>query len=66
MNSILLTAGASTFDLSALLEGGTSVITWLITAMGSFLGFITSNTALLVWFFVSLAALGLKFIRAFF
>lgn len=66
MNGILLSGAASTFDLSALLEGGTSVITWLITAMTSFLGFITSNTALLVWFFVSLAALGLKFIRAFF
>ena len=63
-NAILMEA--TTFTLETLLTNGTSVITWLISAMTSFLGFITSNTALLVWFFVSLAALGLKFIRAFF
>lgn len=66
MEYVLMTVAEGGFELATLLEGGTSVITWLITAMGSFLTFITGNTALLVWFFVSLAALGLKFIRAFF
>lgn len=54
------------FTISALLEGGTSLVTWLITTMGSFLTFMTSNTALLVWFFASLALLGMKIIRTFF
>lgn len=54
------------FTIATLLESGTSLVTWLISAMGSFLGFMTSNTALLVWFFASLALLGLKIIRTFF
>lgn len=54
------------FDLSDLLTSGTSLVTWLITTMGSFLTFMTSNTALLVWFFASLALLGLKIVSAFF
>lgn len=63
---MVVASGASGFDLSDLLSSGTSVITWLISAMTSFLGFMTSNTALLVWFFASLALLGLKIIRGFF
>lgn len=59
-------SSASGFQISELLTNGTSVITWLISAMTSFLGFMTSNTALLVWFFASLALLGLKIIRGFF
>lgn len=62
----MLLAEATPFTIATLLESGTSVITWLISAMTSFLGFMTSNTALLVWFFASLALLGLKVIRAFF
>lgn len=64
---MVVASGASSgFDLSDLLSSGTSVISWLISAMTSFLGFMTSNTALLVWFFASLALLGLKIIRGFF
>lgn len=63
---VVYSSGSSGFDLSELLSSGTSVVTWLLTAMTSFLGFMTSNTALLVWFFASLALLGLKIIRGFF
>lgn len=54
------------FTIATLLESGTALVTWLISAMTSFLGFITSNSALLVWFFASLALLGMKIIRTFF
>lgn len=57
---------AAAFTIDALLTSGTSLVSWLIEAMTSFLGFMTTNTALLVWFFVSLALLGLKCIRKFF
>lgn len=57
---------AAAFTIDTLLTSGTSLVSWLIEAMTSFLGFMTTNTALLVWFFVSLALLGLKCIRKFF
>lgn len=54
------------FSIDTLLTYGTNLVTWLISAMTSFLGFMTTNSATLVWFFVSLALLGLKCIRKFF
>lgn len=62
----MILAEATPFTIETLLAAGTSLVTWLISAMTSFLGFLTSNTALLVWFFASLALLGMKIIRTFF
>lgn len=59
-------AGAGGYTITQLLTSGTELVTWLVTTMGSFLTFLTSNTALLVWFFASLALLGMKIIRTFF
>lgn len=64
MGAIMMAEAGFTID--TLLTSGTSLVTWLISAMTSFLGFMTTNTAILVWFFASLALLGLKCIRAFF
>lgn len=54
------------FDLSYLLESATTVLTWFITSLGSILTFFTANTALLIWFLVSLAGAAFVFFRKLF
>lgn len=60
---MLLTESA--FTLASLLESGTTVLTWFITAMGSVLNFMTSNSALLIWLIVSLIGAACIFLRKF-
>lgn len=54
------------FGLANLLESATTVLSWFITSLGSILSFFTSNTALLVWFLVSLVGAGFVFFRRLF
>lgn len=56
MNPVLLTADAST--MTGLLSMGGEVVTWLVTQMGAFLTFITSNPIILLGAIIMLAGLG--------
>lgn len=56
----------ASFGLSSLLESATTVLTWFITSLGSILNFFTANTALLIWFLVSLVGAGFVFFRKLF
>lgn len=60
---IILTSGSTGGDLSAILSAATSLATWVITTLGSFLNFITSNPAILVLFLMMLVsfAVGMLF-----
>ena len=53
----LLSSGteAASFSLADVLAGATTMVNWFVTAMGSFLGFITSNPIVLVMFMILLA-----------
>lgn len=49
-------------DISTVLSSATSVVTWIISAMGSYLGFITNNPIILVMFLILLAGAGIGFL----
>lgn len=49
-------------DISTVLSSATSVVTWIISAMGSYLGFITSNPIILILFLILLAGAGIGFL----
>lgn len=52
----LTTTDATTIE--GILEMATKVITWLVTSMGSYLTFITSNPIILLMAIIMLAGLG--------
>ena len=49
-------------DIATVLSSATSVVTWVISAMGSYLGFITDNPIILVMFLILLAGAGIGFL----
>lgn len=49
-------------SLSGLLEAATQVVTWIITAMGSYLAFVTSNPVILMMFLILLAGTAIAFL----
>lgn len=55
--------GSDAADLSSILSAATSLATWIITTIGSFLTFITSNPVILVLFLMMLVsfAVGILF-----
>lgn len=56
-------SGGDTADLSSILSAATSLATWIISTIGSFLTFITSNPVILVLFLMMLVsfAVGILF-----
>lgn len=58
-----LSGGGGTADLSSILSAATSLATWIITTIGSFLTFITENPVILVLFLMMLVsfAVGMLF-----
>lgn len=62
MPGLLLTAGGGADTLAGLLEMGTSLVTWIISQMGSFLSFIIENPVILILFLVGLAGTGIGFL----
>ena len=58
--TVFLTATANT--LEGLLSAATQLVTWLITTMGSFLGFVTENPVVLILFLIGLAGAGIGFL----
>lgn len=59
----LLSGSASGNDtLAGLLQSATSVVTWLITTMGSYLTFVLDNPAVLMMFLILLAGAGVAFL----
>ncbi len=50
----LASAGATSGDLSSILEAATTLLTWFITSMGSFLKFVTDNPVVLMMFLILL------------
>ena len=44
--------------IGGLLEMATSVVTWLVTTMGSYLKFVTDNPVILIMAIIMLAGLG--------
>lgn len=62
----ILLAEASSFGLDTLLQSATTVLTWFISSFGSILSFFMENTALFIWFLVSLAGGAFVFFRKLF
>lgn len=60
---ILLSGSGSSGDLSNILSSATSLATWVITTIGSFLAFIIDNPVILVLFLMMLVsfAVGMLF-----
>lgn len=56
----LTATDASSMD--GLLQEATKLVTWIITQMGSFLTFITTNPIVLVMFLLLLAGAGIGFL----
>lgn len=54
---VLLTASDAT-TIEGLLGMATSVVTWLVTTMGSYLKFVTDNPVILIMAIIMLAGLG--------
>lgn len=52
--ALVLTAST----MGGLLELATELVTWLITTMGSYLTFITTNPIILIMFIIMIAGLG--------
>ena len=61
MNFLLMT-GETTSTLAGILSMGTDVVSWFITTMTSYLGFITGNPIILVMFLLLLAGAGIGFL----
>lgn len=59
----LLSGGGSAGDLSSILSAATSLATWIISTIGSFLTFIIENPVILVLFLMMLVsfAVGILF-----
>lgn len=53
---VYLASQATTIE--GLLEMATKVVTWLVTTMGSYLNFVTSNPIILMMAIIMLAGLG--------
>lgn len=62
----MLLTEATTFGLDTLLQSASTVLTWFITSFGSILSFFMQNTALFIWFLVSLAGGAFVFFRKLF
>lgn len=60
MGILLTETNAGTMD--GLLQEATKLVTWIITQMGSFLNFITTNPIVLVMFLLLLAGAGIGFL----
>lgn len=58
MNGALLAA----YSLENLLQAATQVITWMITSMTSYLGFITANPVVLILFLMLIAGSAIGFL----
>lgn len=63
MYAVLLSGSSSSGDLSAILSAATSLATWIISTIGSFLNFIIDNPVILVLFLMMLVsfAVGMLF-----
>ncbi|AXF52339.1 MAG: hypothetical protein [Inoviridae sp.] len=49
-------------SLTAILSAATELVTWIITTMGSYLNFVTSNPVVLMMFLILLAGTGIAFL----
>lgn len=49
-------------SLTAILQAATELVTWIITTMGSYLSFVTSNPVILMMFLILLAGTGIAFL----
>lgn len=63
MNGILLTA-ASNADISAFLEFGTSVLTWMLTSFGSIVTFLMTNPIAVIGIILSLIGTCFVYLRS--
>lgn len=59
---IFLTGAADASTLAGILDYAGQLVTWLITQMGAWLGFITDNPIVLVFFLLVLAGAGIGFL----
>ena len=53
---------AQSADMEGLLAKATQLITWLVTSMGTWLGFITSHDIILIAFLLFLCGTGIAFL----
>lgn len=62
-SALVASGGTDSSSLSAILSAATELATWIITTIGSFLTFITSNPVILVLFLMMLVsfAVGILF-----
>lgn len=62
MNFIAYLTAASGDTLQGILDMTGTLVTWIITQMGAWLGFITDNPIVLILFLIFLAGTGLAFL----
>ncbi|AXH73582.1 MAG: hypothetical protein [Inoviridae sp.] len=53
---------SSSGSLSSILSAATEMVTWLISVMGKYLGFVTDNPVILIMFLILLAGTGIAFL----
>lgn len=58
----LLSATPGNDSLAGLLQNATSVVTWIISTMGSYLTFVLDHPAVLMMFMLLLAGSGISFL----
>lgn len=54
--------GSDSGSLAAVLQAATQLVTWMITTMGSYLDFVTSNPVVLMMFLVLLIGAAMGFL----
>lgn len=65
MFGILMTSDTA-FQLDTILSSATSVLTWMLTSLGSILTFFVNNPGLLVWLVASVCGLAFVYFRKLF
>lgn len=62
----ILATGSTAFQLDTILSSATSVLTWMLTSLGSILTFFVNNPGLLVWLVASVCGLAFVYFRKLF
>ena len=66
MYGIMLTGDTTAFQLDTILQSATTVLTWMLTSLGSILTFFVNNPGLLVWLVASVCGLAFVYFRKLF
>lgn len=62
LSAALSSGGSGTASLSTILSAATEFVTWVITTMGKYLSFVTSEPVILVYFIIAIAGAAIGFL----